>query len=456
MEPSRTLNSTDCIARGCALQAAMLSPNFQVANFQVEEYNLQPVSITYKFKDGDKVSTKEIFKVGSSFPSTKSVTFENKVGNCQLMVHYSEGADIMKGVPTQIAQYEIGEGKKGEKTEKTSFTMRVSNNIHNVACLDEAEFIQEWTEMEKIPIKASPVTVPPKKEEEKKDGAPADAKPADADAEKKPEEDKPEAKAEVIEPEQQFEMKERKKKTFSPITFTTSNFALAPALRQSFQENETSMFAEDLDILESKELRNNLEAYSYEMRSNVDSYGTFEKYIEESVKGPFVAEITKTIDWIYGEGENAPKEEYRKLIEKFRAIGEPVRARHFYYSELEVYYAQFEKVLAHIQMKTDTIIHLSALQKDTLAKSVEVAKKLVEAVKADQAAKKLTEDPAFSLDQIINGLAALKAQTDAIFNLPPPADKKEEKKDEKMEDEEKKPEEKAPETDAKMADEEKK
>jgi len=33
MPTSRTLNSTDCIARGCALQAAMLSPNFQVANF---------------------------------------------------------------------------------------------------------------------------------------------------------------------------------------------------------------------------------------------------------------------------------------------------------------------------------------------------------------------------------------------------------------------------------------
>jgi heat shock protein 4 len=32
-EPMRTLNSSDCIARGCALQAAMLSPNFQVAQF---------------------------------------------------------------------------------------------------------------------------------------------------------------------------------------------------------------------------------------------------------------------------------------------------------------------------------------------------------------------------------------------------------------------------------------
>jgi len=38
-EPSRTLNSTDCISRGCALQAAMLSPNYQVAGFEVEENN---------------------------------------------------------------------------------------------------------------------------------------------------------------------------------------------------------------------------------------------------------------------------------------------------------------------------------------------------------------------------------------------------------------------------------
>ena len=62
------------------------------------------------------------------------------------MVHYSEGANIMNGLPNQIAQYTIAGGKKDEKTEKTSFTMRVSNNIHNVACLDEVEFIQEWTE----------------------------------------------------------------------------------------------------------------------------------------------------------------------------------------------------------------------------------------------------------------------------------------------------------------------
>ena len=118
----------------------MLSPNFQVANFEVEENNQQPISISYKFKDSEKVVTKELFKKGSSYPSTKSVTFEKKLGNVNLMVHYSDNAELMTGLPNQIANYQIGEGKLKDNIDKYSFTMRVSNNIHNIACLDEAEF----------------------------------------------------------------------------------------------------------------------------------------------------------------------------------------------------------------------------------------------------------------------------------------------------------------------------
>ena len=84
------MNSTDCIARGCALQAAMLSPNFQVASFEVEEYNQEPIGITYKFAGSDKCITKELFKKGTSFPNTKSITFDNKLGNLELMVHYTD------------------------------------------------------------------------------------------------------------------------------------------------------------------------------------------------------------------------------------------------------------------------------------------------------------------------------------------------------------------------------
>jgi len=77
----------------------------------------------------------------------------------------------MEGLPSQISQYEIQEAKRDEKTEKCSFVMRVSNNIHNVACLDQVEFIQEWTEDEKIPI-GKLATPPPKAEAPKTEASP--------------------------------------------------------------------------------------------------------------------------------------------------------------------------------------------------------------------------------------------------------------------------------------------
>lgn len=36
---SRTLNASECIARGCAMMAAVLSPLFKVAEYQIEEAN---------------------------------------------------------------------------------------------------------------------------------------------------------------------------------------------------------------------------------------------------------------------------------------------------------------------------------------------------------------------------------------------------------------------------------
>jgi hypothetical protein len=178
----------------------MLSPNFQVANFQVEEHNLEPIAISYKFKGTEKVVTKELFKVGSSFPSTKTITFDNKTGDLDLIVHYSDKATLSEGVPTQIAQYDIGTGTKMDKTEKCSFAMRVSNNIHNVACLDEVEFIQEWTEEDKIPIKSGGTTgpkapEPPKEGEVPKEGEPPKEgeSPKEGEAPKEGEEAKAEA-----------------------------------------------------------------------------------------------------------------------------------------------------------------------------------------------------------------------------------------------------------------------
>lgn len=120
----------------------MLSPLFKVADYEVQEYNSLPVSITYNFAPAEgeqpKCVTKELFPIGSSFPSTKTITFENKKGQMDLLVHYSEGAQVLPGLPLEVAKYRIKEGKP-KHNEKVAFILRVSNNIHQIPQLESAD-----------------------------------------------------------------------------------------------------------------------------------------------------------------------------------------------------------------------------------------------------------------------------------------------------------------------------
>lgn len=62
-------------------------------------------------------------------------------------------------------------------------------------------------------------------------------------------------------------------------------------MRRDFKDIEDKLKDEDFDILEKKRLKNDLESYLYDMRNNLDSYGNLEKYLEESKKSAFIAEI---------------------------------------------------------------------------------------------------------------------------------------------------------------------
>jgi hypothetical protein len=83
----------------------------------------------------------------------------------------------------------------------------------------------------------------------------------------------------------------RNKKNFSKLKFSSSSYALAPNVRRDFKDVEDKLREEDFQILEKKRLKNDLEGYSYDMRNNLDAYGALEKYLEESVKTTYLAEI---------------------------------------------------------------------------------------------------------------------------------------------------------------------
>ncbi|PWA77171.1 heat shock protein 70 family [Artemisia annua] len=47
-EPRCTMNTSECVSKGCALKCAILSPTFKIRDFQVQESFPIPISLTWK------------------------------------------------------------------------------------------------------------------------------------------------------------------------------------------------------------------------------------------------------------------------------------------------------------------------------------------------------------------------------------------------------------------------
>lgn len=138
-------------------------------------------------------------------------------------------------------------------------------------------------------------------------------------------------------------------------------------------------------------MKNELETYCYDMRSKVDAYGNLEKYIDPAVKEGFIKEINEVVDWLYDAGENASFEEYKKRLDHFRAIGEPVKDREFYWNELPSIVSEFEKATQHIQaqLAAPEKAHLTDEQRDMVLKKHQATLEYITKVEADKAAKAL-------------------------------------------------------------------
>jgi hypothetical protein len=175
--------------------------------------------------------------------------------------------------------------------------MKISNDIHQIPKLEDADLIEAWNEEEKIAIKKPVASAPAPPKAEGTDVPTADV---DAAAPEKPVEQKT---------EQGFEIKQRVKSVTSTLKFETQGHALPPNARQVYQQAEANFTTSDRSFLDMKEARNDLESLSYEFREALGENGKFLANTTPDIGGPFHAELCETVEWLYGAGENATLEE---------------------------------------------------------------------------------------------------------------------------------------------------
>ena len=75
--PSTTMNSDESIARGCTVMCAMLSPTFRVKEFQIEDCQPYPITLSWHgaIHEDNEV---EVFSRWNVIPSTKMLSFYKK------------------------------------------------------------------------------------------------------------------------------------------------------------------------------------------------------------------------------------------------------------------------------------------------------------------------------------------------------------------------------------------
>lgn len=342
-EPRRTMNASECVARGCALQCAMLSPTFKVREFQVNEKFPFPIALSWKASGpeshnatGDNQQGTLVFPKGNPIPSVKALPFYRS-GNFFVDVHYADVRDLQ--APSKISTYMIGPFQSNNG-ERLKVKVKVRLNLHGIVSIESATLL----EVSEVPVSTekepAKETAKMDTDEVKNDACPADAGESDVNiqnprgaddafgikgkngvAESGPAQMETEAKANVA---------KKVKKTLVPVSEHVYG-GMVPTDLQKAMEKELEMALQDRVMEETKDKKNAVEAYVYDMRNKL--HDKYQGFVTDSERDAFSAKLQEVEDWLYEDGEDETKSVYIAKLEELKKQGDPIEERYKEYLE---------------------------------------------------------------------------------------------------------------------------
>ena len=125
-----------------------------------------------------------------------------------------------------------------------------------------------------------------------------------------------------------------------------------------------------------------------------------------------MAEINQTVEWLYEPaGEQATAQELQVRITHFKQLGEPIKQRQFYYSEVAVYFEQFDRISEKLQNMLGQG-SLNEKQSKQLIDKHGGVQNMIAKYKADKDGKQLWEDPKYSVSDLQSSIQSLKRDVD--------------------------------------------
>ncbi|KAK7096985.1 heat shock 70 kDa protein 4-like [Littorina saxatilis] len=446
-EPSTTLNSDEAVARGCALQCAILSPTFRVRDFSITDCQLYPITLTWMPQNQmDEDSRIEVVPQFHAIPASKMLTFYRKEP-FTLTAVYSHPANLPFPNP-EIGEYRVNNvvPQPNGESSKVKVKVRVTGNgtfkVAGATMYEKMEGEEEKEESMDVDGEdekkdaTSPVSngsdEAPMQTEQGGD-APSESSSGDQDAaatQNSTDQDKQEA-------DKKGGKKKNKVKT---VELTVEN--LTPTLSMEglmlLTEREGEMIMQDRLEKERADAKNSVEEYVYDMRDKLGN--EYEDYMLEENRSSFRQKLEDTENWLYEEGEDQNKQVYIDKLTELKKIGQPVQDRFREAQNWPEARDQFGASLMHIRKFLDQYnageekyAHLDKTDVDKVQKCLD--DKMAWWGPKMEAQSRITrhEDPVLNVSQVMSEKKALELTCIPIMNKPKP--KVEPPKEEKKADE---------------------
>uniref|UniRef100_A0A667ZCG7 Heat shock protein 4b n=1 Tax=Myripristis murdjan TaxID=586833 RepID=A0A667ZCG7_9TELE len=143
-ELSTTLNADEAVARGCALQCAILSPAFKVREFSITDVVPYPISLKWNSAAEEGLSDCEVFPKNHAAPFSKVLTFYRKEP-FSLEAYYNCPKELPYPDPT-IGQFLIQKVVPQASGESSKVKVKVRVNIHGIFSVSttSSTYLPQW------------------------------------------------------------------------------------------------------------------------------------------------------------------------------------------------------------------------------------------------------------------------------------------------------------------------
>ncbi|XP_038898991.1 heat shock 70 kDa protein 16 isoform X2 [Benincasa hispida] len=252
-EPSRKLNASECVARGCALQCAMLSPVFRVREYEVQDSS--PFSIGFS-SDAGPISlglNNVLFPKGQHIPSTKVLSFQRN-SLFHLEAVYTNLDELPPGMSSKIGCFTIGP-VQGSSNSNSRVKVRVQLNMNGIVNVESTTFVEDNVD-EQIPRRDAAHSNTEKMETEFVDSSHSESDVS------------------------------RKARSTRRIDIPVSEHiygGMTKAELSEAQERELQLAQQDKNMEQAKNKKNALESYVYEMRNKKWFFNSFSTHIGVSL-----------------------------------------------------------------------------------------------------------------------------------------------------------------------------